>query len=360
MSVASKTTKWLDRLGRIARELPGIVRFRVGIWARRIRNSGPVVLVYRHAALGDVICTFPAVRALREKYPGCYIVYATNRQYVPIVRMSGCADQIVECEEPLLRIHRIVDRDFSVALRPTYADERGDPGSPLRLVDELSAALGVAPTDRQPHVSVPDELSDWANERVASLGTTGPIIAFHAGPTWGVKVWPRAAWDELSSLCRTRLGATVVQFGDTRVIPELGLQDMRIRGAADWVGQLSIAQTTACLAKCDLLVGIDSGLIHVAGAVGTPCVGVFGPTSGKRLMPPATPSDFVQAEVACSGCHHRRPVAHRFISCDYNVACMAGISAEAVFERVARLLGRRDEGRQNARELPENVCSVES
>src|SRR2546423_13177721 len=124
-----------------------------------MRSRGPVILVYRHAALGDVISTFPAVRALREKYPGCYIVFATNREYVPIVGMSGCADRIVECEEPLLRIRRIVDRDFSIALRPTYADERGDPGwAALRLVDEFSEALGVVPTKRQAHLSVPQEL----------------------------------------------------------------------------------------------------------------------------------------------------------------------------------------------------------
>ena len=55
--------------------------------------------------------------------------------------------------------------------------------------------------------------------------------------------------------------------------------------AIDLVGRLSLPEVAACLARCALFVGNDSGLMHLAAAAGTPTLGLFGPTSAAEYAP---------------------------------------------------------------------------
>ena len=73
---------------------------------------------------------------------------------------------------------------------------------------------------------------------------------------------------------------------------------------SDWIGKLSMDQMLALLKEADLFVGIDSGMLHMAGAVRTACVGIFGPTDPACRMPIGSPAIGVTAQVPCLGCHH--------------------------------------------------------
>jgi len=166
----------------------------------------------------------------------------------------------------------------------------------------------------------------------------GPLIVLHPGPTWPVKEWPEAGWVELVAELRRRGFFNLVQLGVGKH-PQLGaLPRINIPGVLPLVDQLTVEDTVALVAQADLLIGIDSGLMHIAASVGTPAVGMFGPTSPQFLYAKSSISSFVVSRVECQGCHHRVPRMHWMTGCPYNIRCMKEISVEAVLREIIQRL----------------------
>ena len=94
------------------------------------------------------------------------------------------------------------------------------------------------------------------------------------------------------------------------------------------------------MAAVDLLVGIDSGPIHVAGAVGTPCVALFGPTDPSLIFSNPELATGVFLRVECSFCHHRHPRMHWMSGCPNDIKCMKELTVEQVFDAVAANLSQ--------------------
>ena len=98
------------------------------------------------------------------------------------------------------------------------------------------------------------------------------------------------------------------------------------------------------LSLCDGFIGIDSGLLHIAGAVGTPAVGLFGPVKPAMRLAPSAPVRAVHAPLAmvpCLGCHHLEPPIHWRTDCPFDVLCMRALSPDAAFEAARDLIGLR-------------------
>ncbi len=149
-------------------------------------------------------------------------------------------------------------------------------------------------------------------------------VALAAGATYGsAKCWPAERFAELADRLMADFDADVVLFGTSG---ERGVAE-RIAGAmrrrpVTLVGQTSIGELPALLAACHLFVGNDSGAMHVAGAVGLPVVGIFGPTDADGTRPMTPRFTLVRERVSCSPCFLRHcPVDHR---------CMTRISGDAV------------------------------
>ena len=103
---------------------------------------------------------------------------------------------------------------------------------------------------------------------------------------------------------------------------------------------LPLLTAAAILSHCRLLIGIDSGLLHLAGALGTPVIGVFGPTNPRYFLPLTPASHGVFQPLPCSFCHHEQPIKHWQTGCPYDVRCMKEISAEQVIEAAKGVLVR--------------------
>ena len=123
----------------------------------------------------------------------------------------------------------------------------------------------------------------------ASLLPDGPPIV-GLGPTanWDGKIWPPERFAALAETMRHRLpGARVAVFGGPGSA-ERGMAApvlASVPGAVDLVGRLDVPQAAACLVRCSLFVGNDSGLMHLAAAAGTPTLGLFGPTPASEYAP---------------------------------------------------------------------------
>jgi ADP-heptose:LPS heptosyltransferase len=311
------------------------------IFRRRVLRR-PVIVVQRHAGIGDVVCTFPSVEVLRKNEPNAVVVYETWRGNIPVVECCSAVDLVVEQETPLANHYRRFLRPERI-LRPFLPDELNPPKprEPIHLVDEFARSFGLpalGEVSAQLKVPAKERLQICRRLREAYLNHE-PIAVIHTGPTWQVKEWPAANWLELVKQMKDSLGMVVIQIGqdycatgETRLSP-------RVEGALDWIGQLTIKEMLALLENAKIFVGIDSGMLHLAGAVSTPCVGLFGPTDPKCFLPRESPAVGVTSNVDCLGCHHNvEGPMHWQSGCPNAIRCMSGLSVEDVFRACSRLL----------------------
>ncbi len=132
----------------------------------------------------------------------------------------------------------------------------------------------------------------WTGEadRVAAAALLPGEGWIGLGPTanWAGKVWPAERFALLArALLATRPGARVAVFGGPGEAERAMAAPLlaALPGAADLVGRLALPAAAACLGRCCLFVGNDSGLMHLAAAAGTPTLGLFGPTPASEYAP---------------------------------------------------------------------------
>lgn len=305
------------------------------------------VLFVRFSSLGDVVLTTPLIRAVRARYAAAHLTVATNARYAPVVERAPGVDRVVALEpaEPLGAFARRLGRGYdaqvdlhaslrSFALRQWLGGAWGVYRShPVRR-RWMAARHRVAPSltpvviryadaarragldvtlDPQP-VSVVPTADD---RRAADAVTRGACIVLCPGAAHASKRWPADHWRDLAALLAAR--TTVVATG-TRA------ERMPLPGAIDAFG-LPLGPTAALLAGATAVVANDSGLMHLAAAVGTPVVGLFGPTHPAfGYAPWQAPQRVLERVLPCRPCAThggpRCPRGHH--------ACLAGIAAAEV------------------------------
>jgi ADP-heptose:LPS heptosyltransferase len=112
----------------------------------------------------------------------------------------------------------------------------------------------------------------------------------------------------------------------------------RILGTVDCVGAFGLTETAGIIEQINLFIGIDSGLLHIAGAVATPSIGLFGAVDPEKRLGCETPSIAIASGVPCLGCHHRNPRLHWMENCAKDILCMKNIVPEMVFQAATELL----------------------
>lgn len=156
---------------------------------------------------------------------------------------------------------------------------------PGHKIEQLAAVLGLDPPP------LPVAWTEPADRACAAtlLPPGRPVIALGPTANWPAKVWPAECFAALFRvLAHGPLpGAVPTIFagpGEAERAMALPLLDA-LPEAIDLVGRLSLPEVAACLARCTLFVGNDSGLMHLAAAAGVPTLGLFGPTSSEEYAP---------------------------------------------------------------------------
>lgn len=133
-------------------------------------------------------------------------------------------------------------------------------------------------------------LSDAAKHAAAKRLGDGPILALGATANWSGKIWPAenflALAEKLTAPGAVLGGARIAVFGgpgeQAAAAPLLAGLGAR---AIDFVGTTDLATAAAAIARADLFVGNDSGLMHIAAAAGVPTLGLFGPSDERNFRP---------------------------------------------------------------------------
>jgi len=297
------------------------------------------MVIERTGGLGDMICLLPSAGELRRQHPGLPLIIVTAKDFIPLVELTGIADYVVPSDSRGLSwlcagLNRTAD------LRPQLPDERVPPQPRARipLVHEFAKEMGM-PIEKLAPLSIAPARKDLASvhQKLKANGIDSQmIITVHSGPTWPVKQWPVRHWTTLVDQLKKQCSACVIQTGAE--IP-VGMMEPRIPGALDWVGQLTLAETLALMSLSRLFVGVDSGMLHLAGCAGIPILGLFGPTAPECFLPQRKTARGIASDLHCAGCHHHpEGPQHWRTGCSNDIRCMADLSVETALRECVALL----------------------
>jgi ADP-heptose:LPS heptosyltransferase len=110
------------------------------------------------------------------------------------------------------------------------------------------------------------------------------------------------------------------------------------RGAVNLAGATTVSELAAIMRRAAICITNDSGPMHLAVALSRPVVSIFGPTDSLWIGPYKRPGSVLSADLPCSPCYLRR-----LSRCPHHHACMGGISAEAVMDRIETALANQND-----------------
>jgi len=292
------------------------------------------LLVVRLSAMGDILHALPAVTALREAHPEWHIGWAVEPQWKPLLAAEGANGRGPRM--PLVdRVHVVPARQWARSplgpktmrevrrVRRELRDEQYDVCVDLQgalrsaviakwacatrligedaprervaryffnervrtrgvhVIEQATEVMNVVAEDFLP-VRCPLLPRDPEAERKASALAT-PFVLLIPGAGWGAKRWPSERYAELATRLRDAGYGVVVNAGPGE--DSLAGEVARLSGGAPTVLRSSIAELIALTRRAELVIGGDTGPLHLASALGKPVVGIFGPTDPARNGP---------------------------------------------------------------------------
>ncbi|HEV2692369.1 MAG TPA: glycosyltransferase family 9 protein [Verrucomicrobiae bacterium] len=296
-----------------------------------VRTGKRPVLFSRYVGLGDVICTFPAALELKKRHPGAAFIYSCHPDSACLPKMGGITELVAPFRSDYLR--KYWGFLFAASYHFEYGDDRSFYVSSDILIEAFCRQFGVSGDGEHPRLRVPPAVRDRVRALLAKKNAgTGPVLLLHPGPSWPIREWPRSHWSDLAE----KLAAQGYEHNI-----ELGSGQHPHTGKTEWpalpatlslVNQLTLEESIALIEISDLLIGIDSGLLHVAASLRKPAIGLFGPTTPRLRFSPRSSCSFVVSEVECQGCHHRIPCIHWITNCPYDIRCMKNIPVQTVLQ----------------------------
>jgi lipopolysaccharide heptosyltransferase II len=197
--------------------------------------------------------------------------------------------------------------------------------------------LGLDPKPGTPalHVSQAEEqaVETWL-QGAGLLSSREPLLLLQPGARYPMKVWPPERFAELADRLADRFACRILLGGDQRE-REIAEQIARNTRCAPKVvaGKFSLLQFASLVKRCALFVGNDGGAMHIAAAMGTPVLALFGPTYPRRWGPRGGPAQVIYKGLDCRACYH--PSCLRG-----DDSCMRQISVDEVFGAAGRMLER--------------------
>ena len=326
------------------------------------------ILIVRLGSLGDIVHTLPLAAALRRGFPSARIdwvvderhhefldlVSVINRCIVWRTRSVSAWRSIGGVITELRREHYDVVLDSQGLLKSAalarmaggrrviglprthlrepaarfFYDEQCSPSTRCQVVElnlSLASFLGVERGPWEFPLEVRDTITCTDVHRQLDVGT-GQYAVLNPGAAWPNKRWPPERFGSIARRLRMKHGLPVAVIwgpGEESLAESVAAAS---DGAAIVTRSTSLTDLVAVLKSATLLVSGDTGPLHIAAALGTPIVGIYGPTNPDRNGPWAAADHTVSQFVECR-CQHRR-------SCRVTGWCVGNIAVDAVAEAV--------------------------
>ena len=202
----------------------------------------------------------------------------------------------------------------------------------------VAAVLDVPPrTDAARLLLTAD---DRRRARELLAGRREPLIGLHVSGGRPIKQWDPERFRELAVRLAHAHGATIVLTGtseDRRLVEPIA-RALAGQSVVDLAGAIELPTLAAVLEQLEVFITGDTGPMHLAAAVGTPVVAVFGPSDPARYAPSDPVHQIVRIDLPCSPCNRIRLPPERCVG--HIPDCLTGIDVEMVYQAVERTLER--------------------
>ena len=334
------------------------------------------ILIVKLSAIGDVIHTLPSLAALRGLYPDAHITWVVEEAAANIVKNHPYLNAVIVSRrkswskdilnnkflKPLFNMHSLIKElrqrpydlvidfhglfkssiivlfssgkrklgyDSLQELSGLFLNEKIHEDMNKHAVDrylDFPRYLG-AKIDKAEFVLPPNNDAEAKVQLLMSKYNLDDnnFIAINPIAYWETKLWDDDNFARLADLIRNNLKMDVVFTGSEKSIIEVITSKMKAKGI-NLGGQTTLLELAYLYKKARLVITTDSGPMHLAAAVGTPVVALFGPTDPARTGPYGEGHTIVRTELPCSPCFLKKCPTRK---------CMQDISPEQVFEVIA-------------------------
>jgi lipopolysaccharide heptosyltransferase I len=333
------------------------------------------IALIKPSALGDIVHSLPVLTALRRRYPAAAITWVVNRSYEPLLRghcdltdtlpfdrkasrggwwraaryygrfLAGLRRRRFDLVVDLQGLFRsgLMAAATGAARRVGLAAAReGAPwfytdvvpvphGNALHAVDRywlVAEALGAGGGSKEFHVPIPEDARLWAERRLRDHPR--PWLALGVGSRWPTKRWPPESFAALTRRAQQHFGGTAlfVGGGDEAFLAR-AVRERLTGPVLDLMGQTSLPQLAALLARADGMLANDTGPMHLAAALGRPVVAPYTCTKVRLSGPYEAARGAVEADVPCQGSYLKR--------CG-RMECMTVLTPEHLWPRLYEVL----------------------
>lgn len=344
------------------------------------------ILIVKTSAMGDVLHALPVLDYLKQASPGCEIDWVVEEAFADLLRGNPLISKL-----HAVHFKKWKRKPFSLdtikevqAVRKGLAERSYDlvidiqgniksgivawlSGCPRRTGFCRTAAqeslnslfinrrIRLLPSDRhitdqylriaeaafdlkfnglQLHTDVCTSQEDdlAAEELVNRFRRSGPVILIHTGTTWQTKFWHESGWIELGGKIITSYPGAVLLFSwgndsersaTERITASLGSQAVQLE-------KLSLMRLAALVKKVALVIGGDTGIVHLAAAAGTPTVSYYRASDGLRSGPRGGQHAIVQAPMPCARCFRTR--------CEKDSECRESITPGLLIGEIMKII----------------------
>jgi lipopolysaccharide heptosyltransferase I len=345
-------------------------------------------LIIKPSSMGDVVQALPVLTALREAHGDAHISWLVGRPFAGLLEGHPRLDELVVFDrgrfahigkslpitgEFLAFLKDLRRRRFTLVIdlqglfrsgvfamatgAPTrvgfraarelaplfYTHQVSVPRKDMHAVDRYMAVaqrLGLPLPEATDHLPVPQAARAAARERLAASGLAPreSFVAVCAHARWETKQWPPERFAQVLDRVRTETGARAVLVGGAAAVAVGGrLGQTMAERPIDLTDKTTLKELTAVIAEARALVTNDSGPMHVAAAVGTPVVAVFGPTNPVRTGPYGPGHRVIVGRAPCAPCYRRRCL---YAGRTQALECLASVTAEDVARCLIDVLRR--------------------
>lgn len=337
--------------------------------------SDPRILLIRTSALGDVVHALPVLAAIKRHLPAARVAWLVEDLYLPILEGHPDLDRVIPVglrrwrrralsPHTLLEIARFIDSLQSFGPEVAIDLMGNHKGGILACLSLADRRLGLAGPDRREPSSViwingtaaatgdhavdrmlstlealdlPREAADFGGERLvvgreidpADCAIAEDAILIHPGAGWANKRYPPQHWGRVALELRRRADSSVgvlIAPGEERLATEVIAAS---EATATGVPALNLHTLAACLRRASLVIGGDTGPLHLADALGKPVLCLMGPTDPRRNGPYRDVGGAIWRQLPCSFCHKRY---------QQPMPCLSDLDPDAVVERALQRL----------------------
>lgn len=335
------------------------------------------IAIVKPSSLGDIVHSLPVLTALRRRYPQAHISWVVSRIFEPLLQGHPDLDATIPLDRGAARrgwmaalqtwrrfIHDLRRRHFDLVvdlqglLRSGlitglsggqrrvglgtaregagwfYTDVVTVPGAgSIHAVDrywQVAERFGIGDQPKQFRLPITDAAQVWTAQALAGLPR--PWVMLAIGSRWPTKRWPADHFAELARRAQDHFGAAAIFVGGAEETPAARLAMSELPGPSRVLtGRTTLPQLVALLNRADVMIGNDTGPLHIARALGRPVVAPYTCTKVNVTGPYAAPETAVAASIWCQG--------SRFRYCN-RLECMNVLTPDLVWPHLEEVLCR--------------------